>query len=820
MSRLGASQRGRVVTIGGIVVAVVLVASSLLLSGCGDYAQSATSAPLKVDLGPQYGVESFVSPNAQTGGEFGFSVGISGTTLVVGAPRETSQSYTWAGNAYTFNTTTDTSIATLANTDAQAGGLFGNSVAINGTTAVVGASAEKASGDTGAGHAYLYNATTGHLIHTLTSAHPQVDGAFGWSVAISGSFGVVGAPFENASGQPGSGRAYTFNATSGKLISTLTSPDAILNGDFGYSVGISGATVVVGAPGENASGLSYVGNAYLYNVTTGKLIETLHSPNPYDGGMFGGSVGISVPNVVVGAPGEAVSGVIDSGHAYIFDTKTSKVATLTDPYPPVTVPGNLFGDSVAISGDRVIVAGGAPSSLTKNVWTYAAPSGSMLFIGNFSDPGIGSVPPGSGDSYGASVAVSGNLVTVGAWANYSSPNSQFRPGTAYVFDDAPLRISAPPSFFCTLACFGWSIDLTGSTVMLGAPGDTVSGQTDAGEVWVLNTMTGVLTALANPNPQADGYFGWSVAISGSRIVVGAPGEPGSTSGGESHHSIPTADTPGQAYVFNAKSGTLVATLASPNAQSGGEFGYSVAISGSRVVVGAPNESVDGVSQAGHAYVFSTNGALIEGLADPNYQPGGEFGTSVGIAGTLVAVGAPFDTLKGYSATGGVYTFRATGDKYYATLTSPSMQANEEFGASVALSGTTVVVGAPNATASGDPSAGYAYTFNGKTGALISVLTDPNAQTGGNFGSSVGISGTTAVVGAEDEASSGFSDAGNAYTFDAATGDQLLSFTSPNAQSDGYFGGSVAVGGTTVVIGAWGEAATTNSQVGHAYFYLF
>ena len=480
MGRLGASQRGRVVAIGGIAVAVVLVVSSLLLSGYGDYTHSATSAPLKVDMGPQYGVESFVSPNAQSGGEFGISVGISGTTLVVGARQETSQSYTWAGNAYTFNTTTDTSIATLTNTDAQAGGLFGNSVAINGTTALVGASAEKASGDTGAGHAYQYNATTGHLIHSFASAHPQVDGAFGWSVAISGSFGVVGAPFENASGQPGSGRAYTFNATSGKLISTLVSPDAILNGNFGYSVGISGTTVVVGAPGENASGLSYVGNAYLYDVTTGKLIETLHSPNPHDGGMFGASVGISVPNVVVGAPGEAVSGVNDSGHAYIFDTKTSKVATITDPYPPVTVPGNYFGDPVAISGDRVIVAGGAPSSLTKNVWTYAAPSGGMLFIGNFSDPGIKSVPPDSGDSYGASVAVSGNLVAVGAWANYSSPGSQFRPGTAYVFDDAPLRISSPPSFFCTLACFGWSIDLTGSTVMLGAPGDTVSGQTDAG----------------------------------------------------------------------------------------------------------------------------------------------------------------------------------------------------------------------------------------------------------------------------------------------------------------------------------------------------
>src|SRR5207245_475381 len=59
------------------------------------------------------------------------------------------------------------------------------------------------------------------------------------------------------------------------------------------------------------------------------------------------------------------------------------------------------------------------------------------------------------------------------------------------------------------------------------------------------------------------------------------------------------------YVFDATTGSLIATLTSPNAQSGGEFGFSVAISSSGVIVGAPGETSSGLTQAGNAYSFST-----------------------------------------------------------------------------------------------------------------------------------------------------------------------------------------------------------------------
>src|SRR3989442_1328245 len=155
-----------------------------------------------------------------------------------------------------------------------------------------------------------------------------------------------------------------------------------------------------------------------------------------------------------------------------------------------------------------------------------------------------------------------------------------------------------------------------------------------------------------------------------------------------------------------------------------------------------------------------------------------------------------------------------------TLTSPNAQTNGEFGFSVAVNegGTMVVVGAPFESA-GTPAqslAGHAYVFDATDGSLITTLTSPNAQAGGRFGFSVAVSGTTVVVGApfESAGTPAQPGAGHAYVFDASTGFLTpTTLTSPNAQPFGEFGFSVAVGGTTVVVGARGESAGPPAQPG-------
>jgi FG-GAP repeat len=358
----------------------------------------------------------------------------------------------------------------------------------------------------------------------------------------------------------------------------------------------------------------------------------------------------------------------------------------------------------------------------------------------------------------------------------------------------------------TWGFFGYSVAISGTTGVVGAPAENASGDYEAGHAYTytFNTTMGKrISTLTSPNPQIDGYFGWSVAVSGTTVVIGAYGETASGLSGAGH-----------AYIFNAMTGKLLSTLTSPNAQTGRNFGYSVAVSGTTVVVGAPYENASGRSEAGHAYTFNAStGKRISTLTSPNAQSDGFFGYSVAVSGTTVVVGAPYETASGQSEAGHAYTFNATTGKQISTLTGPN---GGNFGWSVAIGGKTVVVGAAAATASGQPFAGQAYTVNSTTGKRISTLSSPNAQNTGYFGDSVAVSGLTVVVGATYETASGQSEAGHAYTFNATTGKRISTLTSPNAQTSGYFGWSVAISGATVVIGAYGENASGDSVAGHAY----
>src|SRR2546425_397522 len=114
------------------------------------------------------------------------------------------------------------------------------------------------------------------------------------------------------------------NAAHASSAVTLASPKPQHSGGFGQSVAISGTTVVVGAPGETANALLFAGNAYVFDAASGSLVSTLTSPNAQPHRGFGQSVAISEgdPTVVVGAPQETVSSQGGAGRAYTFDATT------------------------------------------------------------------------------------------------------------------------------------------------------------------------------------------------------------------------------------------------------------------------------------------------------------------------------------------------------------------------------------------------------------------------------------------------------------------------------------------------------------------
>jgi hypothetical protein len=254
---------------------------------------------------------------------------------------------------------------------------------------------------------------------------------------------------------------------------------------------------------------------------------------------------------------------------------------------------------------------------------------------------------------------------------------------------------------------------------------TGAGWKQAAELEVSDTVAG------------DG-FGWSVAISGTTIVVGASGH---------------ANGAGRAYVFT-KTGAgwkQAAELEGSDTVEYGDysgFGFRVAISGTTIVVGAGT-----AVGYGAVYVFTKTGsgwkqaARLEGSAYDFIDP-------LAISGTTIVVGAIYAVMAGRAY---VFTRTGAGWKQAAELEGSDTVARDEFGA-VAISGTTIVVGAPGHA----KNAGRIYVFT-KTGAgwkQVAELEGSDTVAGDGFGGPVAMSGTTAVVGAPDPKG-----AGRAYVFE-------------------------------------------------------
>ena len=252
-------------------------------------------------------------------------------------------------------------------------------------------------------------------------------------------------------------------------------------------------------------------------------------------------------------------------------------------------------------------------------------------------------------------------------------------------------------------------------------------------------------------------FGHSVALSGDTAVVGA------------RRDDDNGIISGSAYVF-VRSGTSwaqEAKLSPVDGAAGDQFGRSVAISGDTAVVGAHGDDDNG-SDSGSAYVFVRSGtswAQEAKLSPVDGAAGDRFGRSVALSGDTAVVGAFRDGDNGNSS-GSAYVFVRSGTSWAqeAKLLPDDGAAGDRFGISVALSGDTAVVGAPEDDDNGSNS-GSAYVFvrSGTSWAQEAKLLPVDGAAGDRFGRSVALSGDTAVVGAHLNDDKG-SRSGSAYVF--------------------------------------------------------
>jgi hypothetical protein len=306
-------------------------------------------------------VKKLTASDAQDTDYFGYSVAVSGDTAVVGAHFEDGAG-TDRGAAYVFGRDQGGAgnwgeVKKLTASDAQDNDLFGDSVAVSKDTAVVGAISEDGAGsDRGA--AYLFERDQGGAgnwgeVKKFTASDAQDNDLFGNSVAVSGDTAAVGAVFEDGAGAI-RGAAYVFKRDQGGVgnwgeVKKLTASDAQDGDYFGYSVAVSGDTAVVGAYYEDgAAPGSNRGAAYVFERDQGGAgnwgeVKKLTASDTQNADYFGHSVAVSGDTAAVGAPAEDGAGT-DRGAAYLFG-------------PPLAVGG--IAELPDLAGGR-LEAGGSP----------------------------------------------------------------------------------------------------------------------------------------------------------------------------------------------------------------------------------------------------------------------------------------------------------------------------------------------------------------------------------------------------------------------------------------------------------------------------
>jgi len=372
--------------------------------------------------------------------------------------------------------------------------------------------------------------------------------------------------------------------------------------------------------------------------------------------------------------------------------------------------------------------------------------------------------------------------------------------------------------------FGTSIAVSGGTVVVGA--NNFDG--GLGEAYVFvqpasgwGNMTQTAKLTASDGVSGGDGFGYSVAISGNTIVVGAPGHR-ARNGGR-----------GAVYVFVEPSTgwqdmTETAELSASD-EGSDDFGQSVAISGNTLVVGSPANN----NFLGAAYVFlkpakgwSTTGHFQAKLTDTN-DPAGELGIAVATTGDTVVAGAYDDN----NVPGAAYIFVRPAEGWTtatqtAELTASDGTNSDLFGLAVAISGNTVLVGARNNPYNGVTAGpGAAYLFvkpaSGWVDAVETAkLTASNAVSGAGFGFSVALDVDTAVVGAAFSGVGGNADQGVTYVFNKppsgwrTTSHFSSELTAIAGTAESYCGSSTSISGTTVAVGGY----AANAFEGSAYLF--
>jgi cysteine-rich repeat protein len=357
-------------------------------------------------------------------------VGASGVTLGDACTNPTTRAT--AGSAYIFDGATGETLRILTPPESSPASCqncqfdyqcigFGFSLAALGDNVLVGDPLRTS----GRGKVYQFDADPSSssfgLNNRIFSNPTAANGDnFGYSVAEVGGNVLVGAPFdENETGVTDAGAAYLFDGTTGALLETFVSGTPTASANFGTSVGGVGLLAVIGEP-QSTQGKAYVFDADPQSGTFGQLLHTLAPVPPYPTSFynqdFGTSVGSYLGDIMIGAPAALTFWNGWGGAVYVFDpTDASLLRTITN---PDEVNTHQMGRALAVAGTDIVA-------------TAPANSGETVYVHDGEGDGFAAIPGPNGGRFGDSVAALGSDLIVGA--PYEVYQTGLANGVVYVY---------------------------------------------------------------------------------------------------------------------------------------------------------------------------------------------------------------------------------------------------------------------------------------------------------------------------------------------------------------------------------------------------
>lgn len=368
----------------------------------------------------------------------------------------------------------------------------------------------------------------------LVASDPVIGDEFGSEVSILAGWSVIGAPRDNVFGA-NSGSAYVFIKGAGGHWfeeQKITPSTAMSSANFGAAVAMGDGFFIAGAPVQAPGGVFRAGTAYVFEYDGQRWFEADQFLPPDLAGKdrMGTSVAISGDVAVIGAPGDGFFDFV-LGKAFVYRREANGFWNYeTTLYASDAADNDHFGASVAIDGDRIVVGAdrnddGGTSSGSAYVFDRQLPSGQWIETAKLVAPDAS-----PGDQFGNSIAVSGDLVAVGAFRD-DTDSGIVNTGSVYLFEKGTFggwtmvdRIDAGSGMMAYDA-FGSSVALNGSAVIVGAPTEA-SPLVSPGKAYRFERTVGasawIKTLTFEPSDGEPGdFFGDAVSFDGLRAVVGA-----------------------------------------------------------------------------------------------------------------------------------------------------------------------------------------------------------------------------------------------------------------------------------------------------------